>query len=231
MKRCTSAAPHPVVWRTPSTSPAPIARRRAAVARNPSASAAPRPRRCRPGRVVVLGGRPRHAAEQAVRRPLDERAMADDGPHRARADGEIGEVRLDLVPIERPFEQGLERLLHQRTSVLPRHDERAADLSALDQAGGQRERVEKTEARVGDVQICADGGSPIRRCANDAVAGSSMSRLTAAWMNSSTCSGAMWDGPAPPSRPRRSPPRGAGPPAKPAARGCRSSVRAGRTAA
>ena len=37
-------------------------------------------------------------------------------------------------------------------------------------------------------KICVVGGSPILRCANEAVAGSSMSRLTALWMKSSTCS-------------------------------------------
>ena len=35
-------------------------------------------------------------------------------------------------------------------------------------------------------KICAVAGRPIFRCANEAVAGSSMSRLTAAWMKSST---------------------------------------------
>jgi hypothetical protein len=35
-------------------------------------------------------------------------------------------------------------------------------------------------------KICAVAGNPILRWANDAVAGSSMSRLTAPWMKSST---------------------------------------------
>ena len=48
--------------------------------------------------------------------------MADHRADRAGADGEVGKIRFDAVAVERLREKRLQRLPHERSAVLARHE-------------------------------------------------------------------------------------------------------------
>jgi len=180
---------------------------------------------------AVLGGGQADSAEQPMRPVPHERTVADDGGSGARTDRQVRKERFNLVAIQRRGRQVLQRAFHQRPAVFAGYDHSAADLTGFDHRSENREAVEKAKAGIGNVEDLGLAGSPSFRCANAAVAGSSMSRQTAAWMKVSICSGRRADC-ARTARPAAAlASDGRVPGGQTGARECRSSTPAARTAA
>ena len=108
-------------------------------------------------KLTVLGRGARNTAEQTMRVAFHERAMTHHRGHRARANGEIGEIRFDVVSRKRFCQQRLHRLLDQRSTILTRNHERAANLAGFDQTGRDRQRIEKTETRIREIENLGGG--------------------------------------------------------------------------
>jgi len=98
--------------------------------------------------------------EEAVRPPADKGAVADDRGDGGGTDGEVGEVRLDVLAREAGRVQESQRFLDQRAPVLPGGDEGAANLAGLDHCAGDGQRVEEAEAGVGKVEDLRGVGQP-----------------------------------------------------------------------
>ena len=101
---------------------------------------------------MVLGAGAHHAAENPVR-PWVLVRRAEDGRSGSGAEGECGELAVEVLagrlgPLQ-PGQGGLLRCL----GILAVDDQRVLDLAGVDHAGRQRHAVDESEAGVGQIEV------------------------------------------------------------------------------